>query len=390
MIKLISRFWFKNELGCVFLACLLYLALPKVRGEDSVSSKYQFYQEDDGRIEVKAYYLRAEKTLDELTSLSVIGLIDDITGATPTGQPAPDGSDQVPLSTLTERRKAIIGDISRKWNDRDTFGFEFAYSTESDYVSRGYSLRSTHEFNKKNTTLNLGYSFIDDNIAVGYQEDDEEKRSHDFIVGVTQLLDPNTVLTANVTYGVNRGYLSDPYKIIQKETEIVPGFPLPLTFAENRPSKREKVIGYLGLTRFFEEWNGGLDSSYRAFWNDHGSTSHTISLEWFQKIGSRVTLRPGFRFYDQSAADYYFVTLDDTNIVPSGIPNGMAPYYSADYRLSAFRAYTYGLKMIVEATEWLHFDIAFERYEMKGRDGVTSQSAYPDANVFTVGGRIWF
>jgi hypothetical protein len=390
MIKNESKVLFNNELGCILFACIFYLLLPKLRGEDSISSKYQFYQEDDGRIEVKAYYLRAEKDLDELTSLSVTGLIDDITGATPSGQPAPDGSDQVPLSTLTERRKAIIGDIARKWNDRDTFGFEFAYSTESDYVSRGYSVRSVHEFNKKNTSLNLGYSFIDDNIAVGYQDDDEQKRTHDFFVGITQLLDPKTVLTANVTYGVNSGHLSDPYKLVQKETEIIPGLSLPLTFFENRPRRREKVIGYIGLTRFFEELNGSLDSSYRTFWNDHGSTSHTISLEWFQKIGSRVTLRPGFRFYDQSAADYYFVTLDDTNIVPSVIPTGAAPFYSADYRLSAFRAYTYGLKVTVEANEWLHFDFAFERYEMKGRDGVTSQSAYPDANIFTVGGRIWF
>jgi hypothetical protein len=390
MIRYLFKLLFKNELGCIFVACIFYLTLPKARAEDSISSKYQFYQEDEGRIEVKAYYLRAEKDLDELTSLSFTGLIDDITGATPSGQPAPVGSDQVPLSTLTERRKAFIGDIARKWNDRDTIGFEFAYSTESDYVSRGYSVRSAHEFNKKNTSLNLGYSFIDDDIAVAYQNDDEQKRSHDFIVGVTQLLDPNTVLTANVTYGVSRGYLSDPYKLIQKETEIIPGFSLPLTFGENRPRRREKVIGYIGLNRFFEELNGGLDSSYRAFWNDHGINSHTVSLEWFQKIGSRVTLRPGFRFYDQSAADYYYVSLDNTTVVPSGIPNGVAPYYSADYRLSAFRAYTYGLKMVVEANEWLHFDIAFERYEMKGRDGLTSQSAYPDANVFTVGGRIWF
>ena len=175
MTKLISRLSFKNELGCILFACIIYLSLPKARGEDSVSSKFQSYQEDDGRIEVKALYLRAEKDLDELTSLGVTALVDDITGATPSGQPAPVGSDQVPLSTLTEHRKAIIGDISRKWNDRDTFGFEFAYSTESDYISRGYSLRSNSEFNKKNTSLNLGYSFIDDDIAVGYQDDDEQK-----------------------------------------------------------------------------------------------------------------------------------------------------------------------------------------------------------------------
>ena len=390
MSKRMPVFFLKKEFGTLLFACGLYLSSPKLQAEDLISSKYQFYKEDNGRIEVKAFYVRAEKDLNDLTSLKVTGLIDDMTGATPTGQPVPDGGDQVPLSELTERRKAVMTEIERRWSRHNTLGFEFAYSTESDYVSRGYSLKNTSEFNKKNTSLNLGYSFIDDDIAVGYMDDDEEKRSHDLFIGVTQLLDSNTILTTNVTYGVVRGYLSDPYKLIQKETEIIPGFSLPLTFAENRPNRKEKIIGYVGLKRFFEELNGSLDSSYRYFWNDHGSVSHTLSVEWFQKIGSRVVLRPSVRFYDQSAADYYVISLDGSSIVPSPIPSGMAPYYSADYRLSSFRAVTYGLKVIVEANEWLHFDFSVERYEMKGTDGVTSQSAYPDANIFTIGGRVWF
>jgi len=38
----------------------------------------------------------------------------------------------------------------------------------------------------------------------------------------------------------------------------------------------------------------------------------------------------------------------------------------------------------------LSFDAAYERYQMKGRDGVTSQSAFPDADIVTVGARLVF
>jgi hypothetical protein len=30
------------------------------------------------------------------------------------------------------------------------------------------------------------------------------------------------------------------------------------------------------------------------------------------------------------------------------------------------------------------------RYIMQGLDGATSQSAYPDANVVSIGARVWF
>jgi hypothetical protein len=36
------------------------------------------------------------------------------------------------------------------------------------------------------------------------------------------------------------------------------------------------------------------------------------------------------------------------------------------------------------------FDASYYRYMMHGLDGVTSQSAYPSANVGSLGLRIWF
>jgi len=38
----------------------------------------------------------------------------------------------------------------------------------------------------------------------------------------------------------------------------------------------------------------------------------------------------------------------------------------------------------------LSLDASYMRYIMSGLDGVTSQSAYPSANVFNLGLRVWF
>ena len=128
-----------------------------------------------------------------------------------------------------------------------------------------------------------------------------------------------------------------------------------------------------------------MDVSYRYFEDNRSLVGHTVSIDWYQKIGDRFILRPNFRWHRQSSVDFYHVTLDGTEIDPTPIPTGMAPFYSADYRLSEMDTFTYGLKGIFEATDWLRIDATLERYEMKGRDGVTSASAYPKATVITVG-----
>ena len=94
---------------------------------------------------------------------------------------------------------------------------------------------------------------------------------------------------------------------------------------------------------------------------------------------------PSLRAYRQSAADFYFVTLTGTGIVPIVPPTGRAPYYSADYRLSALDTLDYGLKAIWTVTSRWQIDAAYDRYAMHGRDGITSGHAYPQATYATFG-----
>jgi hypothetical protein len=70
------------------------------------------------------------------------------------------------------------------------------------------------------------------------------------------------------------------------------------------------------------------------------------------------------------------------------MPNPAGPFFSADYRLTKLDTLTYGLKLIWTLAKSCQFDIAWERYEMKGRDGVTSASAFPRANIITAGWRL--
>lgn len=369
-------------------ALLVWLSPRGVRAEDSVRYKFQDYQEMGGRIAVTVNSAAIEKDLGPDMHLKFEGVIDAISGATPNGQPAPAGSDEVPLATLTERRKAWNAALSRQFQ-RVNLALGVANSRESDYVSTGWSVNTLTDFNQKNTTLLVGVAGTDDDIKVFYQTPRAKKRTSDVIVGLTQLLDPQTSVGLNFTWGRQRGYLADPYKLVQKDTEILPGVILPgLTFWENRPGEREKWIALATVNRAFREAKGALEASYRFYHDTYDTDSHTIEVGWFQRLGERLIVRPGIRFYDQSAADFYHYRLDGTTIVPKNEPpRPEGPFYSSDYRLSALQSVTYALKLVWNATDALQFDAAFERYEMRGTDDVTPQSAYCRANIFTVGAR---
>ena len=382
----------KYRIHCLLLALYLFSSSPKpIRAEDSLTYKYEDYQEDNDRIRVEAHYLRAEKELGVNTKLGVVGLVDTITGSTPTGEPIQPGGDpnQVPLDYLEDRRESIITTLDHKSGDHG-FTFELSYSDESDYESKGGAFVYKRETNKNNTTFQTGYALLEDELTAPVLLDPEKKTSHDMFVGVSQVIDPATVLTANISYGKEYGFLGDPYKKVQKTVEILPDFFLPITFRENRPRERHKWIFYTELLRDFEKANGSLQTSYRFFSDDANINSHTISIEWFQKLSEKLVLRPNYRFYKQSAADFYVHNLDQTNIIPDSANLGTAPFYSSDHRLSKMETHTYGAKLVWFVNDDLELNIKYNRYEMNGLDNITHFSVYSDADILTVGGRWWF
>jgi hypothetical protein len=365
---------------------LLWLG-PKARGENSISYKYADYQELGGRVGVQTQGAFIEQDLGPSMRLKLTGILDAIAGATPTGQPAPAGSNQVPLARLHEYRKAWNADLSRQFS-RVNLGVGIANSRESDYVSTGWSVNAVTDFNQKNTTLLTGVAGTDDTIKVFYQAARATKRTNDLIVGVTQLLDPRTSLTVNLSWGRQRGQISDPYKLVQKNIEIIPGLFLPLTMGENRPGYREKWVGLVALNRAFPEARGAVEGTYRYYHDTFGADAHTVDVSWFQRVGETLILKPSFRFYDQSAAQFYAYDFDRTNVIPrQGVPNPGGPFYSSDFRMSDFQSRTYGLKAIWKVTSAIQFDAGWEWYDMRGTDDVTPESAYCRARIITVGAK---
>jgi hypothetical protein len=153
-------------------------------------------------------------------------------------------------------------------------------------------------------------------------------------------------------------------------------------FAEKRPRSRMTGVAYISYTKFFDRLDGSFETSYRFFADSWGITSHTMTLDWHQKLGRNIVISPTFRYSNQSAADFYYVLVPDS----AGLPAN----YSSDYRLTHFESFGIGLNFTCRITRFLSLDLSYLRYVMHGLDGVTSQSAFPSANVGSAGLRLWF
>lgn len=361
---------------------------------DHVDYGFEFYKEEDGRIQVETHTLYFEKKITEAVDAKGEFVYDGISGATPTGLPPKPGSQEVPLAPMHETRYAGNLAFDCRWG-RHLLSPQIAYSTESDYQSIGISLNDAIDFNSKNTTLRLGVAHNFDQVLDFFHADPniprtwQDKDSTEGIVGISQLLDPKTVLTADFTYGRESGYLNDPYRQVLFRGWLAFGPNFYIGGPEARPTERTKEVFQTTLTHFFDRVNGSVELTYRFYHDSYDIFAQTAGLTWYQKLGDHFILEPAFRFYEQSAAYFYF---------PEGVagfsaltPDPARPtYYSADYRLSHMITSTYGLQAVVIIKDWLHLNVGYSRYAMYGRDDITSASAYPKANIGTVGFQIWF
>ena len=348
-----------------FLPLGLVCGLPQIlRAENHVDYRYEYYGEENDRMKIETHSVYFEQKLADAVTAKGEFVYDGISGATPTGTKSAAN-----VSHLRDTRWATSLGLD--------FGFKqhlltpgFAYSKENDYESYAVSLNDAISFNDKNTTLQLGVAHNFDSVRDTDEINWRGKDATDAIIGLSQLLTPDTVLATAFTFGYEDGYLRDPYRIASFDTF---GF----AFHEVRPGYKSKEVALISLTQYFPRLHASIEGSYRYHHDSFQIDSHTIELTWHQRLGERFIVEPLFRFYNQDAA--YFYAASFPGITPGG------GNFSSDYRLSNFYSLDYGLQATVIVTDWLRVTAGYHRYEITGRDHSTDPEMYPVANIFTLG-----
>jgi hypothetical protein len=290
-------------------------------------------------------------------------------------------NNKVPLTHMHDYRTAFSLNLPL------TFGVHqispsFSYSEESDYISYAGALNYSISLNDKNTVVSAGWAHNTDSVRNDLFVF-VPKNTDNMFVGFMQLFGPKAYLTVNASLSFERGYLADPYRGVMLASELQSNPSDPALSPEVRPRHRNSQILYVAWDQFITPLNGSYELSYRFFHDTYGIFANTAELDWHQKIGKHVVVTPMFRYYVQNAADFYYILVPDNNNVLPG-------YYSSDYRLSQFESFATGVTVTWRVYKHLSFDASYMRYVMRGLDGATSQSAYPSANVYSLGLRLWF
>jgi hypothetical protein len=337
-----------------------------------------YYGEDNSRVQDLSLSVLGTRTFVDDRILTLGLTADALTGASPNGAlpqsyvqtfTQPSGkktfdvaANKLPIDgTFRDTRLALNASWQQPLGRFYQVNVGASASKEYDYLHLGLNAKISRDFNDRNTTLSGGFAIASDEIdpeggiPTGFtrmlnvgdlsnRRGSESKDLLDVVFGVTQVINRNLVAQVNYSYSNSSGYLSDPFKIVSVVDGVsgdgIDNLPPPLDgpshvfLYEQRPDDRVKHSLYTQAKYFMS--GKVLDFSYRYMTDDWEIDSHTVDVRYRWPIGANAYLEPHFRYYMQTAADFYSLSLTDGEPLPE--------FVSADFRLGEFDAITLGAK----------------------------------------------
>jgi hypothetical protein len=275
-------------------------------------------------------------------------------------------------------------------------------ATEYDYTSFGIGGSYTKLFNEKNTELSIkGNAFIDGWVAIypvelrpfggegpglsdrlftnytisgndNYQPafstfDKTGRQTYNLGINFSQILSQKLQGSLSFDYVTQSGLLSTPFQRIYF-ADVADSFIEDFHLAddiERLPNSRNK-LAFGGRLHAYLNERIVIRTFYRYYLDDWNISSHTANIEIPIKIGTKFTLRPAYRYYLQTAADYF---------APYNLHLSTEEFYTSDYDLSEYTAnqYSFGLS---------YTDILTERHIfMLGIKSIDFTGSYYERNI---------
>ncbi|VXA97886.1 DUF3570 domain-containing protein [Maribacter litoralis] len=265
----------------------------------------------------------------------------------------------------------LSGTYTHSTDDRNTmYSGNLSVSSEYDYFSFGFGGAFTKLFNEKNTEVSINANifldtwtpiyptelrpfasgangldngFFSNKTITGNTDysptfenfEDETRNSYSVGLGFSQILGKNLQGSLALDFVKQDGLLSTPFQRVYF-ADVADSFIQEFQLAdaiEQLPDSRFKVAGGGRLNWYINE-SVVLRSYYRYYYDDWGINSHTASVEVPIKLSDKFTVYPSYRYYQQTAADYFF-----------GYEEALSTntFYTSDYDLSKYSANQFGM-----------------------------------------------
>jgi len=219
-----------------------------------------------------------------------------------------------------------------------TIGAGLSFSTEFDYQSFGANVRFAQKTKNRNGEFSASLQAYLDQVSIilpvelrtGGMSDDENdypSKARNSLSGsfsYSQIINQRLQIMFLLDLIYQNGYLGLPFHRVYFNDNSL--------HVENLPDTRLKIpIGF--RANYFAGDKVIIRSFYRYYHDDWGLNAHTAELEIPVKVTPFLSISPFYRYYSQSAVDYFS---------PFKIHTSADQYYTSNYDLSKFNSNFFG------------------------------------------------
>ncbi len=183
------------------------------------------------------------------------------------------------------------------------YSVSYTLSDESDYTANTASVDLSQDIFGDLVTVSFGFSQGWDEVRKNGDDAFEEtvdRRSYRF--GLQLIVTPRLMTGLNYEAITDEGFLNNPYRSVRYLDETsARGFSFqPELYPHTRTSNAVAINA-----RYFLPHRAAVHGEYRYFTDTWGIDASTVSIGYTHPWGKRWIFEAGYRWYDQSAADFY-------------------------------------------------------------------------------------
>ena len=215
---------------------------------------------------------------------------------------------------------------------KSQYSVSYTLSDESDYTANTASFDLSQDMFGDLTTVSFGFSQGWDEVRKrgdnAFQES-VDRRNYRF--GLQQIVTPRLMVGLNYEVITDEGYLNNPYRSVRYlDDTSARGYSYqPELYPQTRTSNAIAINA-----RYYLPYRASIYGEYRYYTDTWGIDANTVSLGYTHPWGKRWLFDVGYRWYDQSAADFYsdlFPRVDAQN------------FLARDKELSTFTSHMFSL-----------------------------------------------
>ncbi|EGV50075.1 DUF3570 domain-containing protein [Candidatus Endoriftia persephone] len=308
----------------ILFGTTLTMSLPLLAAqlpEERADAMYHRY--DGGGVTISGPSILARKQFGESISVSANYYVDAISSAS---------IDVVTsASPYSEERTETSASIDYL-HGNSLMNLGYTNSEESDYSADTFHFSISQEMFGDLTNVTLGYSRGSDQVRrngdPGFSEDITR---NSFTLGLSQVVSANTLFALTWETIADQGYLNNPYRSVRY---LDPANPQGYSYEPEIYPNTRTSNALAARLRYHLPYRAALSGEYRFFTDTWGINAHNAELGYTQPIQDRWTFDLSYRYYTQSAADFY------SDLFPLAQAQN---YMARDKELSSFSSHSVGL-----------------------------------------------